>query len=1380
MLQKDQPIDIECHGGLHIYAVPVRVGGEVIGSINFGYGDPPRDPQKLKEIADKYNVSVDELLKYADTYESRPSFIIEIAKHRLLSSARLISEIIGHKQTEEALRKAHDELEQRVKERTTELAKANDNLKQEINERKRVEKALRESEQWFRDLTESTSDWIWEIGREGVYTYSSPKVKELLGYESEEIIGKTPFDLMPSEEAKRVSDIFSASVSSQKPFDSLENTNLHKNGYPVIMETSGIPIFDAEGEFLGYRGIDRDITERKRIDEELKRSEANLVQAQQMTRLGSWELDLVSNDLRWSAEAYRIFEVDSETFTASFEAFLDVIHPDDREFVNKAYTDSIRSKTPYNIEHRLLMKDGRIKYVNERCETIYDLGGNPQKSTGTILDITERKLAEQELREANNIINRSPVVAFLWKNVEGWPVEFVSDNVVTVFGYTEEEFTSGQITYAKTIHPDDLERVTEEVSTFSKDKGKASFVHEPYRILAKDGKVKWLDDRTFIRRDNEGRITHYEGVCADITDRIQAEEAIRKLSRAIEASPASVVITDRDGTIEYVNPKFVDVTGYTAEEALGENPRILSSGRHSPEFYREMWNTLTAGDEWHGEFCNRKKNGEMYFESASIASVKNAQDQVTHYVAVKEDITERISSENELRENEAKFRSITSTAINAIIMIDHQGLITLWNRSAEIIFGWSSEEVIGKNLQETILPQRYIDAHTKGFHRFQKTGKRLSYDKPLELSALRRDGVEIPIELSLSAVQLKGKRNVVGILNDISARKQAEKNLLIAKEAAEAAAQAKSNFLANMSHEIRTPMNAILGFLELVLEDPSIPERQRKHLTTAQISASGLLGLLNDILDISKLESGKLTIEQHPFSLLRLMQEIHETMDIKAREKGLKLQLDIQPSISGSFVGDPLRLRQILINLAANAIKFTKKGSVFMRIMPAEEEGQLHFVIQDTGIGIPADRLSQIFESFTQADTSTTRQFGGTGLGTTISRELVELMGGRIWAESEEGRGSTFHFTINLTPADQVPEKADLFVVPGRAVLLGARRGFKILLVEDVEANVDLAKIRLEQQGHEVTVVWNGREAVEAFQRGEIDLILMDIQMPVMDGIEATTHIRALEAGTKGHIPIIAMTAGVMREETEKYMEVGMDAVVAKPIDFGKLFKTMEEVVPEGVGEMVVEVQEDVRPPSGLEFPPLNGVDTKNGIQTWRNPEAYTKALIGFSHNYGNVVDKLSSFIDEGDIDSAYRIAHKLKGVAGNLSIKEVADAAISIDAELRKKRIDDVKDQLPTLAAALNRVIDSIMQLEAMQDVEEMPKKEMDIAHLTALFIKMFAAFDLFSPSVVEPFLSELKEYLSQDQLSPIVNHMERFDFDGAKQETVKLAKTLKIDLEK
>ncbi len=1027
------------------------------------------------------------------------------------------------------------------------------------------------------------------------------------------------------------------------------------------------------------------------------------------------------------------------------------------------------------------------------------------------------------------------------------------------------------------------------------------FIHNPEKedfttLILRDGRV--LERYSRPQRLGD-QIIGCVWSFRDVTERYQADSELRKLSRAIEASPVSVVITDTKGTIQYVNPKFSELTGYTAEEAIGQNPRILQSGTHTPDFYKEMWLTIVAGNVWHGEFCNCKKNGELYWESAAIAPVKDKQGNITHYVAVKEDITERREMEIALRKNEERlleaakisnlgyfelnFRTMTftfdnllwdllgtsieeeggetiqadrylerfchpedraiieqhiqralstkeaiedeleyrvnrkdgiirnayvryrieldeagtpkkgygfhhditerkqsqeeyqlilQTALDGYWLADTQGRFLEVNESYCQLIGYTRDELLTMRISE-LEAKEDPDEVAKQINKVIKQG----YDR-FETRHIRKDGVVIDVEISAQYTDLRGGVLIV-FLRDITQRKKTEMEVMAAKETAEVASQIKSAFLANMSHEIRTPLNAVIGFLELVLEDPSLNDQHWKHLATAQRSAGSLLGVINDILDISKLETGKLTIEQHPFSVSQLMHEIQSTMIITAHEKGLDLQLDIQPSVSGAFIGDPLRLRQILMNLVSNAIKFTKEGGVFVRVMSVEEKNQLHFMVEDTGMGIPADRLSQIFEAFAQADTSTTRQYGGTGLGTTIARELVELMGGRIWAESEEGKGSTFHFTIKLTPTDQIRDDDGLFIVPGKEVLPSVRSGFRILLVEDVEANVDLAKIRLEQQGHKVTVAWNGIEAVEAFEQGEFDVILMDIQMPRMGGPEATERIRAIEGSTARHVPIIAMTAAVMREETEKYLEGGMDAVVAKPINFGKLFRAMETLIPEGVGEMVAEIQEDVSAPSELELPPLDGVDIEKGIQTWQNKEAYTKALLGFSLDYGNAAVESTRLIDEGDIDSAARMVHKLKGVTGNLSITEVYDTATGIDTGLKENRIEDVKNQLVALATVLNRAVDSIRQLETVQDVEETQKKETDVAHLKALFIKMLAAFNRFDPNAVEPYLSELKEYLSLDQLSPIEKHLERFDFDKAKRETLRLAKTLQIELE-
>lgn len=1084
------------------------------------------------------------------------------------------------------------------------------------------------------------------------------------------------------------------------------------------------------------------------------------------------------------------------------------------------------------------------------------------------------------------------------------------------------------------------------------------------RILERYSKPQRIGDQVV------GRVWSFR----DVTERFLAEAELRKLSRAIEASPASVVITGIDGTIEYVNPKFSEVTGYSAEEAIGQNTRILGFGEHSSEFYQTMWRTLQDGKEWYGELKNRRKDGQHYWEHAAISPIIDSDGKITNYVAVKENITERRKAEVTFRAvvegtskatGEAFFQHLVKHLANALgtryalaaellpnddsraqtlavwangrlipnfeydlagtpsenvvnhgacfyasgvqalfpddrmiaemgaesyvgcPLIDANGqaagllvvldtysvlenplitsLLEVFSaRAASEMERRRFERIIEKQakrmraLHEVITDAGLSDeetiagllckgcqllkvnvgviSHIEGNNYFvehawgMEAGKCLRLDDTLCGNVIRnnqtlavshasksdfrdhprvREGVESYIATPLwirnclyGTVRFSGPdprkepyddsdkdfiEVIARLLGGILSRMAIGREMAAAKKQAESASLAKSSFLANMSHEIRTPMNSILGFLELVLEDPSLSAHLRKHLTTAHHSASGLLGLINDILDISKLETGKLTIAQRPFNLLQLIQEVIETIDIKVREKGLELTVDFHPSVSRSVICDPLRLRQILINLVGNAVKFTEKGGVAIRIMPAEDEDQLHFMIEDTGIGIPADQVSLIFEPFAQADTSTTRRFGGTGLGTTIAKELVELMGGRIWVESEKSKGSTFHFTLNIPPTDQVPEDTGLFIIPGKAVLPSNRRGFRVLLVEDVEANVDLAKIRLEQQGHKVTVAWNGLEALEAFEPGVFDVILMDIQMPMMGGLEATERIRVIEGGGQPHVPIIAMTAAVMREEKEEYLNVGMDAVVSKPIDFNKLLRTMEatisdeagEINSDEAGEINEEVQEDVYNPSKFQMPPIDGVDVQKGLQNWRNPEAYIKGLRLFLRDYGNAVTDLSRFIEKGDLDSARRLAHTLKGVAGNLSLTQVTEAVAPVHAALRVGRVDDSKDRLSILAEALNTAVHSIQGLKAPKVMEEESTKEKDKSHLTKLFMKMLPAFDLYNPSAIEPFLTELEAYLPQEQLLPIVNRMDRFDMDAAREETFHLLKKLHIGLE-
>jgi len=418
-----------------------------------------------------------------------------------------------------------------------------------------------------------------------------------------------------------------------------------------------------------------------------------------------------------------------------------------------------------------------------------------------------------------------------------------------------------------------------------------------------------------------------------------------------------------------------------------------------------------------------------------------------------------------------------------------------------------------------------------------------------------------------------------------------------------------------------------------------------------------------------------------------------------------------------------------------NAIKFTPKGRVSLEVMRGKESNQLHFMVVDTGVGISEEHLKHIFNAFSQADTSTTRKFGGTGLGTSISQDLVELMGGETWAESKEGDGSTFHFTVTLPYVEQPKQVSSPADVPDKSSLPVSRRGFQILLVEDVDVNADLAKIRLEQRGHYVTIAWNGREAVEAVKQVKNDIILMDIQMPEMDDI------------------------------------------IAKPIEFKKLFKAMEDLVPKGVGEIIVQEKGKPLILSGATLSPMEGIDIVKGLKTWKNQEAYIDSLLEFADNYGNVADDLTLVVREGDMEEAYHVIHRLKGVAGNLSIINVADSAAHIERMFKENRMNDSMDEILKLSAAVNKAVTSINNLEK---VRKTPEKKINLPYLEKLFNKMLVAFDQFSTYAAESVLSELEGYLSHEQLDSIVRYIEQFEFEGARYETIKLGKTLGIYYEK
>ncbi len=553
-----------------------------------------------------------------------------------------------------------------------------------------------------------------------------------------------------------------------------------------------------------------------------------------------------------------------------------------------------------------------------------------------------------------------------------------------------------------------------------------------FRSQTLKGNHLWMESNSVPLFDEQGNVAETLSITRNITKRKKTEEALRKLSTAVEQSPASIIITDKDGTIEYVNPEFEHVTGYTKQEAIGQNPSILKSGHVPPETYTDLWETITRGEIWRGELHNRNKNGELYWEFASICPIKNDVDEVTHFIAVKENIS---------------------------------------------------------------------------------------------LLKLRED------------------------------------ELRLAKKAADTANQAKSKFLANMSHEIRTPMNVIIGMGHL-LQNTSLTEEQQEHFSAIQSSSRHLLGIINNILDFSKIEAGKLELQSTKFHLNDVLQDISSLIDPLAREKSLGLRFSI-PEIGGLLIGDLLRLNQVLANLTCNAVKFTEQGEIRVSIKIQEQKSarvRLRFAVKDTGMGIEPGEQQRLFQPFTQVNSSYTRRHGGTGLGLTISRQLVEMMGGQIWVESEPGKGSTFFFTAEFGLAAGACEAEPVSPKPPVNKSLAQREGAHVLLVEDDKLNQVVAQRLLESYGVQVTLAENGQEALEAVKCQPFDLVLMDVQMPELDGYQATAEIRKDERFKS--LPVIAMTAHATVDERERCLAAGMDGHFPKPFKPEELRQLLIQWIP--------------------------------------------------------------------------------------------------------------------------------------------------------------------------------------------------------------------------
>ncbi len=595
-----------------------------------------------------------------------------------------------------------------------------------------------------------------------------------------------------------------------------------------------------------------------------------------------------------------------------------------------------------------------------------------------------------------------------------------------------------------------------------------------------------------------------------------------------------------------------------------------------------------------------------------------------------------------------------------------------------------------------------------------------------------------------------------GVVLDISNRRLMEQDLRIAKDRAEGAAAARAAFLANMSHEIRTPMNSILGFTDVLLQG-ELSAVQRRHLDTVRNAGRSLLRLLNAILDTAKLDKGAVELELHDFSLLAMCDELSSTMGNAAKAKGLSLSLHYDPALPNWIHGDELRVRQVLTNLLDNAIKFTSQGSVSLAAS-VERDGErrmVHFAIGDTGIGIAPDRLGAIFEPFVQADASMNRRFGGTGLGTTICKQLVELMGGRLWAESTPGKGSTFHVMLPLLAARDEAVRSAL-----APTLLPPMH---ILAADDVPQNLEVLMLLLAKLGHTVTGASDGAMAAQLASEAQFDAILMDVQMPGMDGLEATRRIRADEATTgRQRTPVIAMTASVLDRDRDATREAGMDGFTTKPVDVAVLTQELARVLgmPAGSPQLA---------PAAV---PVRGMvlNADKGLARWAGQrDAYQRALRRFAQDYESAGQELRSALAAGHHAACAALAHRLRGAAANLGMEQLADALWRLESGLQAQ---DSRTALPDmLEQAAQRLTDALAAVWALDDVRaaepaSIPPAPLDLERVQAISNAMLDSLERgsFDQQELAALSGVLHGCAAEQRLPALQRALDDFDFTAAR----------------
>ncbi|HEX2090006.1 MAG TPA: PAS domain S-box protein [Actinomycetota bacterium] len=973
---------------------------------------------------------------------------------------------------------------------------------------------LQSQKRYYEALVDISPAAIVAIDPRDNVTLWNPAAERLFGYSAAEAMGRNVDELVANNP-----DIRDEAVALSRTVEGDQirkvTRRTRKDGSLVEVELLGAPVTIA-GKLAGRYAIYLDIGElqsQKRYYESLLETSPTAIVT----------VDMTGTVTSWNPAAERLLGYSREETIGRNIDDLVASHPEIREEADRITREAQSGEQLHYITRRT-RKDGSLVDVDAVAAPIY-VGGETVGFYAMYSDISE---LQEQRRYFQSLLEVSPtamVVTDLQTNVTSW-----NPAAEQLFGYTAEE--------AIGRHIDDLVATREDVRAEALSYSEAATKGERLQVVArrtrKDGSL--VDVQLYSAPVVvEDRVLGFVAAYHDVGE-IQRQ---RRYSEAVlQLSPTAIVTVDEQFHVTSWNPAAEQLFGYTAEEAIGRHVDDLVA--NSPEIRDEAASVNERGARGEGArlLTRRTRKDGSFLDVEMVAAPVYVAGERVGNVVIYHDISE-------IQRQKRYYETLIEVSPIAVVLISNEGTITSWSPAAERLFGYTAEEAIGKDIDDVVANDPEIREEGRALLAQALAGAELH----AVTRRTRKDGTLVDVELLASPVFIGGERvGFYTLYHDISELQQARRD-------AEAAARAKSAFLATMSHEIRTPLNAVIGMTGLLLDTNLAPEQQR-FAEVIRNSGDTLLSVINEILDFSKIEAGRLDLEDQPFDLSNCIESVLELVATTAAEKGLDLAYSLDPEVPQTIRGDETRLRQILLNLVNNAVKFTERGEVVLTLGATQRRGgngsegayELHFAVRDTGIGIPEDRMDRLFESFSQVDASTTRRYGGTGLGLAISKRLVELMNGRMWVESRVGEGSTFHFTINAESAPAVP--------PAYRRRSPELQGKRVLIVDDNATNRQILRRQTESWGMLARETESPREALEWIRRGDpFDIGILDMQMPDMDGLTLAGEIRNHRDANA--LPLVMLTS------IGRHAEPGMEEFavnLTKPIKPSQLFDALMDV----------------------------------------------------------------------------------------------------------------------------------------------------------------------------------------------------------------------------